>query len=456
MNNSLYAELVVGAGGADGARAGAEREASPAAAEVDVLRAKLMREAWASDPEVLRDRERVRSLLREIVAREGMPVHLIEELMRDIYGFGPITDLMADPGVTDIWIDRYDFIRYEKDGRIHTWRRTFTSEEHLRRFVVRMAASVGRKVDEARPVEDFRLPDGSRAVVFLDGPSVRGTSVVIRRFSRLFTLEELAERKVFPAEMVRLFKLMVKARLNIFAAGGMGSGKNTFLNALLLCVGPDERLVFIEDPAETRVGLPDPNRPKLPVPWAVVLEPRRAGVEGSGEVSQDLLFEKVLRTKPARVICSECRNEVTTYWTLQAMNIGHPGSMSTVHADGPEEVPARLSDMLAAYRGGAYSTLASRAGKVAAAEVIFFLAQVNGHRRLLDIAEVRRRDFDSLPEVVPLYTFRIEGYAEDGAPLGGLKPTGEAPDFLRKRKLSLYLTPEELEELRGWFPCSQH
>lgn len=446
----LYGEMIKKA---NGVRDGASEETVPPASEVDYLRNRLVRGAWASDPEVLRDKERVRMLLRDIAVQENMPVSVIDDLMKDIYGFGPVTELMLDEEVTDIWIDRYNFIRYEKAGEICVWKKTFPSEEHLRRFAVRMAAMVGRKVDEARPVEDFRLPDGSRTVVFLAGPSVRGTSMVIRRFSRLFTLEELAEKKLFPKEMVRLFALMVKARLNIFAAGGMGSGKNTFLNALLLHVGPNERLVFIEDPAETRVGLPDPKRPKLPVPWAVVLEPRRAGVEGSGEVSPDLLFEKVLRTKPARVICSECRNEVTTYWTLQAMNIGHPGSMSTTHAEGPEEVPARLSDMLAAYKGGAYSTLASRAGKVAAAEVIFFLGQVNGHRRLLDIAEVRRRDVDALPEIVPLYTFRIEGFAEDGAPLGELKPTGETPDFLKKRKLTLYLTPEEIDEIGGWFGC---
>lgn len=420
---------------------------------LDELRAKLFQEAWSANPDVLRDRDSVRRLLREIVAREGLPTSAVEALMNDIYGYGPITGLMLDPDVTDIWIDRYNFIRYEKDGRIRAWSETFSSEEHLRRFAVRMAAFVGRKVDEARPVEDFRMPDGSRAAVFLDGPSARGTCMVIRRFSRLFTLRELAERELFPPEMVRLFQLVVKARLNIFAVGGMGSGKNTFLNALLLNVGPDERLVFIEDPAETRVGLPDLQRPDLPVPWAVVLEPRRAGVEGEGAVLPDLLFEKVLRTKPARVICSECRSEVTTYWTLQAMNIGHPGSMSTVHAEGPEEVPLRLSDMLAAYRGGAYSTLASRAGKVAAAELIFFLGQINGHRRLLDIAEIWRAAPDALPEVVSLFAFQVEGFREDGAPVGRLSPTGEVPRFLEKRKLSLFLSPEELNELRGYFGC---
>jgi pilus assembly protein CpaF len=447
MADSVYTQIFQGKDEPNSASKTHSEEA------LDSLRIKLFQEAWSSDPEALRDKEGVRRLLREIAAREGLPVSVIDALMNDIYGYGPITELMADPDVTDIWIDRYDHIRYEKDGRIHIWPKKFASEDHLRRFIVRMAALVGRKIDEARPVEDFRMPSGERAVVFLDGPSVRGTCLVIRRFSRLFTLEELAERKLFPPEMVRLFQLFVKARLNIFAAGGMGSGKNTFLNALLLNVGPDERLVFIEDPAETRVGLPDPCRPNLPVPWTVVLEPRRAGVEGTGEVSLDLLFEKVLRTKPARVICSECRNEVTTYWTLQAMNIGHPGSMSTVHAEGPEEVPLRLADMLAAYRGGAYSTLASRVGKVAAAELIFFLGQINGYRRLLDVVEVRRTSPDTLPEIVPLFTFQIKGFGEGGEPIGDLISTGEIPRFLSKRKVSLFLSPEELSELRGYFSC---
>lgn len=448
MGNTMYSQLLK-------TKAPQKEGFLPVQSEEDLqdLREKLFRRVWESNPDVLKDQEHVRRQLREIVSEEGLPLSLIDALMRDIFGYGPISELMEDPLVTDIWIDRYDMIYYEKDGKVQKWKEKFYSEEHLRRFAMRMAATTGRKIDESHPVEDFRMPDGSRVVVFLSGPSVRGTSMVIRRFARLFTLEELAERELFPPNLIRLFELIVKARINIFTAGGMGSGKNTLLYALLLRVGKDEKLVFVEDPAESKVGLPDPERPDLPLPRAVVYEPRRAGVEGEGEVSMDLLFEKVLRTKPTRVICSECRNEVTTYWTLQAMNIGHPGSMSSIHAEGPQEVPLRLSDMLAAYRGGAYSTLASRVGKVAAAELILFLGQINGHRRLLDIAEIKRCEGsqESLPVVVPLYTFDVQGFKEDGAPIGELKPTGTVPEFLKKRKISLYLAPEEIEELRGFF-----
>lgn len=419
--------------------------------DIHSLREKLFQKIWNADID-LQDKDTVRRYLRVLVAEEGLSSDYIELLMQEIYGYGPISGLMNDPDVTDIWIDRHDAVYYEKDGHVFKWHKTFGSESQLKRFAQRLAAMTGRKVDEARPVEDFRLPDGSRVVVFLDGVSVRGTSIVIRRFARLFTLKELADRLLFSHEFIRLFELLVKARINIFLAGGMGTGKNTLMYALMLCVGEDEKIVFVEDPAETKVGLFDPNRPDIPVPRVTVYEPRRAGVEGEGEVSIDLLFEKALRTKPTRVVCSECRNGATAFWTLQAMNIGHPGSMSSIHAEGVEEVPIRLSDMLASYEGGAFSSLASRAGKIAAAELVLFLGQINGHRRLLDIAEIRRKDNpNDLPEIHPLFTFNIDGFAEDGSPLGRMVSTGTVPCFLNSRKISLFLTAEEAKELRGFF-----
>lgn len=444
---SLYLEKLKGV--SDEKRApGAEKEEL-----LDALREDFFREAWRTDPDALRDKDKARRLIRGIVAAKNLPLVIVDELHKDIYGWGPISELIEDPAVTDIWINRYNQIFYEKNGRIYDWPKTFLSEEHLRRFAVRMAASVGRKLDESRCIEDFRLPDGSRVVAVLPPVAVRGTTVTIRKFSRLFTLEELAEKESFPPHLVRMFELMVKARLNIFTAGGMGSGKNTLLNALMLCVEPDENLIFVEDPAESKVGLPDPERPDLPVPRVRVFEPRRAGVEGTGEVPLSLIFEKCMRMKPTRVLCSECRCPITTYYTLQAMNIGHPGSMSSVHVEGIEEVPLRLSDLLASFPGGAYGQLAARIGKVASAEVVIFLGQINGYRRVLDIGEIRRRGHDELPEVVPLFTFQIEGFEDDGKPVGELRPTGEVPEFLKKRKLSLFLAPEEIEELRGFFEC---
>jgi len=424
-------------------------------ADLEKVREMFFARAWSKNPDALTNRDEARRLLKDIIVEIGGSLSLVDALLRDIYGFGPLSELMDDPDVSDIWVDDYKSIWYEKDGKLFEWHKTFMSEEHLKKFAVRLAASTGRKVDEARPIEDFRLLDGSRAVVFLSGVSVRGTSLVIRKFTRLFTLEELAERKLFPVWMIRLFHYMVKARSNIFVAGAFGSGKNTLMNALLLRVNRSERLVFIEDPAETKVGLPDPDRPDLPIPRSVVFEPRKAGVEGEGEVSMDLIFEKVLRSKPSRVICSECRDGTTAYWVLQAMNLGISGSLSSLHAEAPEEVPLRLADMLATYRTGAYSSFSSRAGAIAAAELIIYLGQINGHRRVLDICEIRRENKpDAFPEVVPLYSFEYKGDGEDGEPLGELKPTGEIPKFLDKRKVDMSLSPEELEEMRRFFNAS--
>ena len=420
---------------------------------LDTLREEFFKEAWKTDSSALRDEDKARRLIQNIVVKKNLSLTLVEEMLKDIYGWGPISELMEDPDVTDIWLNRYDQIFYEKNGQIYDWSRTFLSEEHLRRFAIRIAASVGRKLDESLCIEDFRLPDGSRVVAVLPPVAVRGTTVTIRKFTRLFTLEELAQKETFPEYLVRMFKLMVKARLNIFTAGGMGSGKNTFLNALMLCVDPGENLIFVEDPAESKVGLPDPERPDLPVPRVRVFEPRRAGVEGTGEIPMSLIFEKCMRMKPTRILCSECRCPITTYYTLQTMNIGHPGSMSSVHVEGIEEVPLRLSDLLASFPGGVYGQLAARIGKVASAEIIIFLGQINGYRRLLDIGEIRRRGHDKIPEAVSLFAFQIEGFAEDGRPLGVLRPTGEVPEFLKKRKLSLYLSSEEIEELRRFFTC---
>ncbi len=168
--------------------------------KIQALRDKLFNRLWLKEPELLKDEEQIRRILRDLVVEEGLPTTMIDVLMKDIFGFGPISELMGDPLVTDIWIDGYDCIYYEKEGKVLYWKKGFASEEALRRFVTRLASSTGRKIDEARPVEDFRLSDGSRVIVFLDGISVRGTSVAIRRFARLFTLQELADREMFLPE----------------------------------------------------------------------------------------------------------------------------------------------------------------------------------------------------------------------------------------------------------------
>ncbi|TEB04698.1 putative conjugal transfer protein [Pelotomaculum schinkii] len=370
----------------------------------------------------------------------------LDEIMLDPYGWGPVRELLNNKSVNNIWI-KHNEIMYESEQGRQRWENVFQSEEHLRKTAERIALASGRRLDEANPAEDCRLYDGSRVSIVVPQPSTRGTAVIVRKFPRLFTLEELAEKSLFPARLLPMLKLMVKSRLNIFAAGAMGSGKNTFLNALLLCVGKDEILIFIENPAESRVGLPDPERPDLPAPFVYVYEPRPANPEGKGEVSEEKLFEKALRQQPDRLMVSECRNKTTAKYTLMAMNLGH-SSMSSTHADGPKEVPTRLAELLG---GDSRDSLA----KTTAVEVVFFLAPLKEdeglpiHRRLMDICEIRKRD-DGLPEVVSLFSYHMQGW-EKGMPVGELLPTGIKPSFLQKRKLSIYLSKEERELLESFF-----
>lgn len=374
----------------------------------------------------------------------------LDAVMRDPYGFGPVFELISDKTVTDIWINNYRDILYEGESGRRVWPRGFGSEEAVRRLAERLALASGRRADETNPAVDCRLFDGSRVSVMLAPlPSVRGTSITIRKFPRLFTLEDLAKRKLFPAEFIRLFELAVKARLNVAVAGGMGSGKNTFMTALLLCAGKDENLVLVEDPAESRLGLPDPERPDLPQPFVRVYEPRPANAEGRGGVSLEDIFERALRQRPDRLIVSEARSGVTARYALEAMDLGHPGSMFTVHAEAPEEVPFRLARLLGGVNPGNLQ-------RAAALEIVFFLAQLKAwdgrpaHRRLLDICEVRKKG-DGTPEVVPLFAFDFRGYAEEGEPVGELRFVGNKPEFLGKRKVGLFLTGGEKEELEKFF-----
>ncbi|WP_449241495.1 CpaF family protein [Desulfoscipio gibsoniae] len=370
----------------------------------------------------------------------------IDEIMLDPYGWGPALELLNNKFINNIWI-KHNEIMYESEQGRQRWKEVFQSEEHLRKTAERIALASGRKLDEANPAVDCRLYDGSRVSIVIPQPSTRGTSIIVRKFMQLFTMEELAEKGLFPVQLLPMLKLMVKARLNIFAAGAMGSGKNTFLNALLLCVGNDEILIFIENPAESRVGLPDPERPDLPVPFVYVYEPRPANSDGKGEITEDNLFEKALRQQPDRLMVSECRNKTTTQYTLMAMNLGH-SSMSSTHADGPGEVLKRLADLLG---GASMESLI----KTTAIDVVFFLAPLKEdegqpiQRRLMDICEVRKRE-DGLPEVMSLYSYDMQGW-KDGVPIGELLPTGIKPVFLQKRKMSIYLSKEEREQLESFF-----
>ncbi|RDV81779.1 CpaF family protein [Ammonifex thiophilus] len=433
---------------------------------LDEIRTEVFRRVAQQDPFLLRELDRRKDEVRRLV-RAVVPVfapwagpeeaeQLADEVARDPFGWGPLLELVESPDVTNIWISP-GRVLYEGAGGRRYWPRPLGSEVQVRRLAERIALGAGRRADEANPAVDCRLPDGSRvSIVLSPSPSVRGTFIVVRRFPRPYTLEDLAERGMFPPSLVPFLKLAVKARLNIVVAGAMGSGKNTLLNALLLNVGPHEVVVMVEDPAESWVGLPDPSRPDLPQPFVQVFEPRPPNPDGRGEVPMEVLFRRALRQQPDRIVCSEIRCWLTAHYVLEAMSLGHPGSASTIHADGPEEVPQRMIDLLKMHPGGAYRDDRACLARVSYVELVLFLTAYQRDdgsprfRRLTDVAELRRAG-DGSVRVVPLMTFDFRGYAADGSPLGELRPTGERPEFLKKRKVRQFLAPEELLTLEGFF-----
>ena len=261
---------------------------------------------------------------------------VVTSLVHDIKGLGPIEPLLLDPEISDILINGMKSAYVERRGRLEPVDVRFRDSRHLLHIAQRIAGWVGRRVDEASPMVDARLPDGSRVNVVIPPLALDGVSISIRRFTMTGTsLEEMAERRVLSAAMGSLLRIGVKARLNLLISGGTGAGKTTFLNALSREIEDTERLVTIEDAAELQ----------LQQPHVVRLETRTMSAEGTGQVTMRDLLANTLRMRPDRIIVGEVRGEEAIEM-LQAMNTGHPGSMCTLHANSPRDALVRLENML--------------------------------------------------------------------------------------------------------------
>lgn len=334
---------------------------------------------------------------------------ILKDLTEDIYGWGPISDLMKDVFVTDIWIIRYDYIRYEKLGKKYDWPQVFKSESHLIRIAERMASSVGRKVDEATPLVDCRLPDGSRVSIVMKSVSLGGTTVTIRRFGMFFNLEDLAGNGMFQEEMIPAFEDFIRQKKNIFIVGGFGTGKNTIMNAMLARVSHEESLILVEETAESPLlnavlNGPKELREKLPKDVRL-FETRYSSIEGTGEVTLDTIFRHVLKMNPTRVTISEVRDSVTVYYGLLCMNLGQPGSMFTGHGSSAKMGLKKADMLLASYRGGAYADPRVRADYISAIDLIFYLEQNDERRYIEEICRVEQHGPGLFPVAVPVYRF---------------------------------------------------
>ena len=342
-----------------------------------------------------------------------------EEIVDEMIGFGPIEPLLKDPTVNDILINTHKKCFVERFGKLEETTVHFKDEAHLLRIIQKIVAGVGRRVDESSPTVDARLPDGSRVNVAIKPIAVDGPLVSIRKFSKKpFSMDRLIEIGAIRQPMADVLRAAVKGRISLVVSGGTGSGKTTFLNALSNFVPPDERIITIEDAAELQLQLPHVGR----------METRPPNTEGKGEIRQRELVKNALRMRPDRIIIGECRGE-EAFDMLQAMNTGHEGSMTTIHANTPRDAIKRLEQMVS--MSGLTSSAASIRGQIASAIRLLIQLQrlSDGRRRCVSISEVTGMEGDVV-QMQEIYRFQKEHTDEQGNVHGSYRATGIRPTFL--------------------------
>ena len=366
--------------------------------------------------------------LATVVAQEEAPLTaeerqtLVREVSNDVMGYGPIAEFLDDETVTEIMVNSLDAIYVEREGQLQRSHARFLSEEHLRRIIERIVAQVGRRIDESAPMVDARLPDGSRINAIIPPLAVDGPALTIRKFARdPFQVDDLISFGTLTAEVADLLRGCVIGRLNILVSGGTGTGKTTMLNVLSSYVPNGQRIVTIEDAVELQ----------LHQEHVVRLESRPSNIEGKGEVTIRDLVRNSLRMRPDRIIVGEVRSGETLDM-LQAMNTGHEGSLSTVHANTPRDAITRLETMV--LMGGMDLPVKAVREQIAAAvDLIVHLNRLrDGSRRVTRITEVQGMQGDVVT-LQDIFTFDYDaGMDEHGRYLGSLRPTGLRPVFTER------------------------
>lgn len=367
----------------------------------------------------------VQQELTSVVAQEEAPLSpeerqaLVRDVSNDILGYGPIAEFLDDDRVTEIMVNSVNAIYVEREGQLHRSQARFLSEEHLRRIIEKIVAQVGRRIDESAPMVDARLPDGSRVNAIIRPLAVDGPALTIRKFAReALQVEDLISFGTLPSEVAELLRACVIGRLNILVSGGTGTGKTTLLNVLSSYVPDGQRIVTIEDAVELQ----------LHQEHVIRLESRPSNVEGKGEVSIRDLVRNSLRMRPDRIIVGEVRSGEALDM-LQAMNTGHEGSLSTVHANTPRDAMARLETMVL-MAGMELPIRAVREQIVAAIDLVVHLNRLSdGSRRVTRITEVQGMQGDVVT-LQDIFTFDYDAGADgQGRLLGRLQPTGIRPSF---------------------------
>ncbi len=359
---------------------------------------------------------------------------IARELFDDIVGIGPIETLLGDPEVTDILVNGPNTVYVERAGRLELTAYKFRDDNHVLEVARRIAASVGRRVDEANPMVDARLKDGSRVNVIAPPLSVYGTIISIRKFSKdAIGLDELCAGRAFSPAMNRFLKIAARCRLNILVSGGTGSGKTTLLNALSGLIDENERIVTIEDAAEIA----------LQRPHVVSLETRQRNSEGSGEVSQRDLLRNSLRMRPDRIIIGEVRG-AEVYDMLQAMNTGHDGSMSTIHANSARDALLRLENLMLSSLAN-YQSRGVRQQIASALDLVIHVERgPDGRRFIRNISEIVALEGDVITSQT-LFDYRGAGEGGGQATGAGFHYTGARPHF--EEKVAKFGLLPELQEV---------
>jgi pilus assembly protein CpaF len=388
-----------------------------------------------------RARQAVSNLVLEIVAQEKVPLNAGEkdriqaELLDEIFGLGPLEPLLQDPSISDILVNHKDLVYIERNGVLQRTSVKFRDERHLLQIIDRIVSRVGRRIDESSPMVDARLPDGSRVNAIIPPLSLDGCALSIRRFGTSpLTSEKMLELKSISPEMLQVLAAAVRARISILISGGTGAGKTTFLNMLSRYIPETERLVTIEDAAELQL-----HQENL-----VRLETRPPNVEGNGAVRQRQLLVNSLRMRPDRIIIGEVRGE-EAFDMLQAMNTGHEGSMTTIHANTCRDALSRLESMVAM----ANINLPDRAVRQQITSAIAIVVQVSrmsdGSRRVINISEITGMD-ENVISMQDIFTFEKKGIGPNGKVVGRFQPSRIRPKFLERIRVSGILLGQDIFE----------
>jgi pilus assembly protein CpaF len=381
-------------------------------------------------------------MVNEIILGLRVPLSLTEqekleaELLDEVFGLGPLEPMLADPTISDILVNDRNHVFIERGGMLMKVDTAFRDDRHLLQIIDRIVSRVGRRVDESSPMVDARLPDGSRVNAIIPPLALDGPALSIRRFGTgPLAANQLVALKSISPEMMEVLAAAVRARISILISGGTGAGKTTFLNILSQHIPKTERIVTIEDAAELRLGLDN----------IVRLETRPPNVEGNGAVRQRQLLINSLRMRPDRIIIGEVRGE-EAFDMLQAMNTGHEGSMTTIHANTPRDALTRLESMVAMSNLN-LPEKSVRQQMVSAISIVVQVSRMSdGSRKVVSISEITGME-ENVVSMQDIFTFTRKGVGPDGKVIGVFQPTRIRPKFLERLRISgIFLSPGLFEQ----------